>query len=92
MEGISLTGRSSSKIESIDPTDPVAVADAIREQGFHEQRMIDLKNRAIRLGHEELSEAEGARQAQSIHARIAAREAIETQADVVTANGYRKDD
>jgi len=90
MDGHS-TGARRSRIESIDPTDPIAVQDALREQGFHEVRMRDLQNRAALLGFEELAAAEQARAMASPYAAAAVREALGAAQDTARAAGHEVD-
>lgn len=81
----STTGRGR---DYIDPTDLDAVTRAIREIGFHDVRMQDLRNKATRLASDRLAAAREAALTQSPHIRLSMEEAVAKMQDVARAEGY----
>lgn len=68
--------RGGPKPEGIDANDPVALQAALRETGFVQVRMNDLRNKAIRLAATRLAQIQEAHANSGVHAQIAAEMAI----------------
>jgi hypothetical protein len=81
------TPRKTGSVQGIDPTDTVALQNAVRENGFKKQRKIMLRNQAHRLAAERLSAAVGTRDLLSPASLAAMSELSAELRDNATANG-----
>jgi hypothetical protein len=86
--GGSRRAASREKMAGIDPTDRVALEDALRDQGFHEVRKQDLRNAATRIASDRLAAAQAGAALASPHTRLAMREAVEEAQEVARNIGH----